>query len=254
MKFNNLAFSFLFLLVSCDIFLPVFAQVDNLNLRAPSDPEEVELNIPTKVKLESLPDFPASLKGTNKILESGNIIPIDARLRLSIDSFINAKTANIGDYFKAHVLEDFYIPTNPPKLVLPKGTWLRGRISSLKRPNIFRRSGKINIHLYQVVTPLSEVATVNAELDIQKGIINAQGLLDPISNYDVTRTLGPSESIPGFNSGVTIRVTSFGIPFVNELLSGSLAALFLQEEDNVLSRGQELQIVLRKDLQFDVEQ
>ena len=247
---------FLFLLLSTnhESRTTAFAQESNLDLRAPEESKEFEENIPSSVDVKNLPNFPQAIKKKNSLLRAqatSSIIPVNTRIRLAVDSFINAKTSMIGDYFKAHVLEDFYIPTDPPQLIIPKGSWVRGRISSIKRPNIFSRAGKIGLHLYQLVTPLSEVATLDAELDVEPGVVNSEGLLDPMTNFK-TKALEPTQNLINNPQGRVITVATLGTPVIGTLVAGTLTALFSQGDNISLSRGQELQIVLQKDLQLTV--
>ena len=131
--------SLFFLIVFSNCYV-AFAQQNNLTLRAPSFSGEDEENIPSRVDIKAIPSFP-------EIIKNKSLIPIDSRLRLSVDNFIDAKTSMIGDYFKAHVLEDLFISSEIPQLVVPKGSWVRGRVSFIKKPNIFSKSGKIVLHL-----------------------------------------------------------------------------------------------------------
>lgn len=234
--------------------LPVFAQENALKPRVPEKSSEVESNTPSKIDIKKLPNFPENLKGNSaahKLSAASATIPVNTRLRLSVDSFINAKTSKIGDYFKAKVLEDFHIPTSPPQLIIPKGSWIRGRISFLKRPNIFSRAGKIGLHLYQLVTPQGESTILDAELDVQQGLVNSEGLLDPMTGF-TTKALEPTQMLLESKYGKVISVVTLGTPVVGALISGSLIALFSQGDNITLNQGQELQIVLRKDIQLSV--
>ncbi|MBI3591660.1 MAG: hypothetical protein HY094_09835 [Candidatus Melainabacteria bacterium] len=245
---------FLFFLLLAQTFSCI-AQEADLKLRVPLESKGFEENIPSSIDIKKLPNFPNSLNKkspVHKVSASASTIPVDTRLRLSVDTFIDAKTSMVGDYFKAHVLEDFYIPTDPPQLIVSKGSWVRGRISYLKRPNIFSMAGKIGLHLYQLVTPLSEVATLDAELDVQKGVVNNEGLLDPMTNFG-TKAIEPTQMLLDSSQGRIISVATLGTPVIGTLIAGTLTALFSQGDNITLNRGQELQIVLQKDLQLTVD-
>ena len=238
-------------------FLPltsVKAQEGTFHLRPLSETEKVnnqEGNIPSSLETKNVPNFPkGSKKSTaHRISATATTIPMDTRLRLSVDSSLNAKTSMLGDYFKAHILEDFYIPTEPPQLIVPRGSWVRGRISFIKKPNILSMAGKIGLHLDGLTTPMGEVTTLDAELDVQQGFVNEQGLLDPMTNYR-TKALGPTQMLLDTQPGKIISVATLGTPVIGTLVAGSLLALFSQGDNITLNQGQELQIVLKKDIEL----
>ena len=217
--------------------IPSYSSEDDLKLKAPIQENEPQENLPSQIDLSTIPNFP-------KFGVSNTTIPLNTSLKLVVDNFIDAKTALIGDYFKAHVLEDFYIPTDPPQLILPKDSWIRGRISFLKRPNFFIKTGKIGLHLDQLVTPLGGALVLDAELDVQKGILNANGFLKPQAAKS-----SDSQFLP--DSTLTVPVSNLGAVLIDKLLSGKLFALFSQSDTTTLNKGQELQIVLQRNVQLE---
>ncbi len=223
--------------------IPSYCLEEELKLKAPIQENEPQENLPSQIDLSTIPNFPRFGVSTDGKRISGNdtTISLNTSLKLSVDNFIDAKTAKIGDYFKAHVLEDFYIQTNPPQLILPKGSWVRGRISFLKRPNFFIKTGKIGLHLDELVTPLGEALVLDTELDVQKGIVTENGLLKP-------QTTKPSDPQLLPVSTLTIPVSSLGVLLIDKLLSGKQFALFSQADTTTLSKGQELQIVLQRNV------
>ncbi len=256
MKFSNLILIVAVLFNSFSLCV-LYAQEPAVTLRAPSDfkEEESQDSIPTLFEVKKLPYFPSiehNVKTTpHKASLKSTSIPVNTRLRLVVDNYIDAAVSMLGDYFKAHVLEDFYIPTDPPQLVIPKGAWVRGRLSFLKKPSIFSMAGKIGLHLDQLVSPFGEVTLLDAELDIQQGIVNDQGLLDPMTNFG-TKALEPTQNLLDTTQGKLVSVVTLGTPVVGTLVTGSLIALFSQGDNVSLSRGQELQVVLKKDIQLNL--
>ncbi|OGI08600.1 MAG: hypothetical protein A3I68_01210 [Candidatus Melainabacteria bacterium RIFCSPLOWO2_02_FULL_35_15] len=209
---------------------------DSLSLKVPVQENESQENLPSQIDLNTIPHFP-------KPAVTNTTIPLNTSLKLVADNFIDAKTAKIGDYFKAHVSKDFYIQANPPQLILPKGSWVRGRISFLKRPNFFIKAGKIGLHLDELVTPLGETFVLDTELDVQKGILSEDGILKP-------QTTKPSNSQFLPDSILTVPVNNLETLLIDKLLSGKLFALFAQTDTTTLSRGQELQIVFNRNIQL----
>lgn len=214
---------------------------EELKPRMPSGLVDTEDNIPTYIDLKKIPSFPIKLK--NSGLQNPALL-INSRLRLSLDSPIDTKKSKVGDYFKAKVLEDFYLPMQPPQIIIPKGSWLRGRISYIKRPNFLNKTGKFNLHIHQLITPLSEAAVLDAEIYIEKGIVNSEGLMDPVSlneNEQLALQLGMQEKSVSVNESSKI---------IDSLFTGSLVGLHLDGDTNILNKGQELQILLKKNLQL----
>ena len=169
----------------------------------------------------------------------------------AIDEIKNGKLLILIDNKDRENEGDFYIPTEPPQLVIPKGSWVRGRVSFIKKPTIFSKAGKIGLYLDQLTTPFGEVTPLDAQLDVQQGIVNEQGLLDPMTNYG-TKALEPTQKLLETTQGKTISVIGLGTPVIGALVTGSLIALFSQGDNIMLNQGQELQIVLKKDIQLTV--
>lgn len=215
----------------------------DLKLIAPIQNDKQEENIPSQIDLSIIPNFPKISGGSEgrRISAGDTFISLNTPLKLSIDSFIDSKTAMIGDYFKAHILEDFYISADKSQLVLPKNSWVRGRISFLKRPNFFVKSAKIGLHLDQIVTPLGDTLILDAELDVQKGLVTENGTLRPVVSNQPSQQILPNPPVP---------VNNLGPSLLENLLTGKLYALFSQNDTTTLSRGQELQIVLQRNLQL----
>ncbi len=222
MKYSKILF--LFLLFSFNV--SSYSKEDELKLKAPIQESEQQENIPSQIDLSTIPSFP-------KLGVTNTNISLNSSLKLSVDNFIDTKTSMIGDYFKAHVLEDFYIPTNPPKLIIPKGSWVRGRISFLKRPNFFIKSAKITFHIDELVTPLGETLVLDAELDILK-----------------PSAVKPTDPQILFDNNVPVPVSNLETSLIGNLLTGKLYALFPQAEIVTINKGQELQIVLQRNIQL----
>ena len=251
MKYSNtevrdLKLVSLFLLLLLFVFsVPSYSKEDELKLKAPIQENEQQENLPSHIDLSTIPNFPkfgASTEG-RRIAVNDTAVPLNTSLKLVVDNYIDAKTAMIGDYFKAHVLEDFYISTDIPQLILPKGSWVRGRISFLKRPNFFIKTGKIGLHLDQLVTPLGETLVLDAELDVQKGILGESGLLKPSVIKQTDAKVWP-------DSTLNVSISNLGPSLIGSLLTGKLYALFSQNDTNTLNKGQELQIVLQRNVQL----
>ena len=245
MKFGKKSlFCFLLLLLLFVFNIPSYSREDELKLKAPIQENETQENLPSQIDLSTIPNFPKSSASSDgkRISANDTTVSLNTSLKLVVDNFIDAKTAMIGDYFKARVLEDLYISTDMPQLILPKGSWVRGRVSFLKRPNFFIKTAKIGLHLDQLITPLGETLVLDTELDIQKGILTENGLLKP-SAVKPTDAQWP-------DSNLTVSISNLGISLISSLLTGKVYALFSQADTTALNKGQELQIVLQRNVQL----
>lgn len=269
MRFNekeigNLIYKeFLFILFFVVLTSTVHAQVDNLVPRSPLDLQklgESQENIPTQIDFKNIPDFPKRINpkaSKLRILIQDESLPLDSRLKVMLDTPLSTKNSKVGDYFKAYVAEDFYLPTRPPTLLVPRGSWLRGRISFVKKPNILIMAGKLRINVDELVIPLGEVIPLNAIVDIQQGITNESGLLEPIllGEEGVSRAnklinkFFESKSISNnlVNEALVFKTLDFSV--IGSLIDGEIIALISSlSEMNTLNKGQELQLVLRREV------
>jgi len=227
------------------------AQVSKSQLRQPVELQYVEEHLPTKIDLHEIPSFSnpfRKLKNNYRIgLDQSSVtVPLNTRLRIKVDQYLDPKSTNVGDYFKAHIIEDFYFPSNPEWLLLPQGSWVRGTVSYVKRPNLFTRKGYIRIRIDQITTPLGDIIPLSAELNVQEGIINAGGGLDPFVNEKIVKGDQIVEEI----QTVVILFSEVDSKIVNKFLDGSLIALYFPASGDILNSGKELQIVLKKNIQF----
>lgn len=260
MKYSKLEIKH-FLFLSCLVIAFTFftftihAQEEDLTLREPPGNGDIEENAPSQIDLKAIPNFPSpdqksrgNINGLRGISSEEKIIPINGRLRLVVDDFISSKTAMAGDYFKSHILEDFFLPTEDSQLIVPKGSWLRGKISLIKKPNIFTMSAKFNLHLSLLSTPQGEVIPLDTEIDVQKGILNEQGFLEPLVNSQAK--VEPPTNLMQEGGLNIISVNNLDFSIIGKLLTGHLTALFLEGDNASLSKGQELQILLKKDIKL----
>lgn len=65
-------------------------------------------------------------------------VPAGTKLKIRFVSLIDSSSSNVGDVFMAQASEDLWAGK---QLILPKGTMLRGRVSSVERPGFLARVG-----------------------------------------------------------------------------------------------------------------
>ncbi len=178
-------------------------------------------------------------------------LPVQTRLKLVLETFVDAKASNPGDLFEAHVKDDLFYGTS---LLLAKGSLVRGRVFEVTKPRLLSRAAKIGLRLEQIVTPAGEVIPLDAALEFQKGLTNQKGQLDPGTNFG-TRVEGGVRAVTGMSSSGTARgaliaanVATLGAPAIATAIGGSAIAIFRSGDNVSLAPGQELEVQLTNDL------
>ena len=67
-----------------------------------------------------------------------------------------------------------------------------------------------------------------------------------------TKALEPTQMLLESQTGKVITVATLGSPVIGTLIGGSLVALFSEGDNISLYKGQELQVVLKTDIQLTV--
>ncbi len=200
--------------------------------------EETQLAPP--VKPQDVSEFAAA---PFKLGASMGQVPVETRLRISVETPLSAARSIVGEEFSARVLDDFYLQGDLRKLIVPKNTWIRGKVSYIKRPRLLSRSGKLGIKLDSLVTPQGDYVPLDADLVFMAGLVNQAGLLDPQTDFG-DKAIVPTKKLLRSDAGKVVSVATFGAPVVGTLLGGSIVALFSHGDAASLERGQELQIML----------
>ncbi len=222
------------------------AQVET-ELREPQNPDRGLEQQPAATENPESPtnvsDFAAS---PFKLGSQTAQIPTRTRLRMLVETAISAETAQIGDSFKAKVTEDYYLEGDYRKIIIPKNSWIRGKVSVVKRPRLLSRSGKLAIKLDSLVTPTGDYVALDADLSFVPGVVNFEGLLDPQTDFG-DKALSPTQKLLSSEKGRVISVATAGLPIAGSLLAGSVVALFSHGDAASVAKGQELQIIITKD-------
>ncbi|CAN5411708.1 hypothetical protein BH11CYA1_BH11CYA1_36870 [soil metagenome] len=178
-------------------------------------------------------------------------LPVQTRLKLVLETSVDAKASTPGDLFEAHVKDDLFYGTS---LLLAKGSLVRGRVFEVSKPRLLSRAAKIGLRLEQIVTPAGEVIPLDAALEFQKGLTNQKGQLDPGTNFG-TRVEGNVRAVTGLSSTGTARgaliaanVATLGAPAIATAIGGSAIAIFRSGDNVSLAPGQELEVQLTNDL------
>jgi len=265
-------------LANCILVQPAaLAANDTRSLRyAPAQPQSGFQN--STMDPKNVPDFPANMQvppqnisqpqgapggqqqadGTSTALKAdlaSTTLPVETRLRLVLETPVDAKTSTPGNIFEAHVKDDLFVGST---LLLPRGSIVRGRVFEVTKPRLLSRAAKIGLKLEQIVTPTGEVIPLDAALEFQKGLTNQKGQFDPGTNFG-TRVEGNLKSVTGMNSTGTARgaliaanVATLGAPAIATAIGGSAIAIFRSGDNVSLGVGQELEVLLTNDLGLQI--
>ncbi len=186
---------------------------------------------------------------------SSTTIPVQTRLRLVLETTVDARISQPGDIFEAHVKDDLTLGAS---LLLPRGSQVRGRVVEVKKPRLISRAAKIGLKLEQIVTPTGEVIPLDAALEFHKGMTNVKGQLDPGTSFG-SRVENNVKSVTGLNSQGSARsalmaanIATLGAPAIATAIGGSAIALFSSGDNVMLGPGQELEILLTNDLGLQI--
>lgn len=178
-------------------------------------------------------------------------LPVETRLRLVLETAVDAKASQPGDLFEAHVKDDLYVGMT---LLLPRGSFVRGRVAQVVKPRLLSRAAKIGLKLEQIVTPSGEVIPLDASVEFKKGLSNKKGELDPGTSFG-TRVEGNVKAVAGVNPDGTTKgalvaanIATLGAPVIATAIGSSAIALFSQGDNVSLGPGQEIEVLLTNDL------
>jgi hypothetical protein len=186
---------------------------------------------------------------------SSTTIPIETRLRLILETPVDAKMSQPGDIFEAHVKDDLFVGTS---LLLAKGSLVRGRVCEVTKPRLLSRAAKIGLKLEQIVTPTGEVIPLDAGLEFHKGTTNAKGQLDPGTSFgsrvsgDVKAAAGIGGKGPGHGALIAANVATLGAPAVATAIGSGAIAIFRSGDNVNMTPGQELEVLLTNDLGLQI--
>ena len=224
--------------------------IDSADIRKPINQlAEAEHITNQPSKPEAVSDFAAS---PFKLVSTAAKVPMKANLRLVVQETLSAKKSKLGDEFKAKVSQDFYLEGDFRKLIIPKDSWIRGKVSFVKKPGLISRSGKLGIKLDSLITPQADYVPLNADLIFAEGMVNEQGLLDPQTGFK-DKAIQPTKKLLSSDTGKIASVATLGVPVMGTLVAGSVIALFSHGDSASVAKGQELQIVLTKDTNLSLQ-
>lgn len=87
---------------------------------------------------------PQSQNDLEILVPAGTVIPI------ALSSYLNSKSTQVGDTFYADTLYPIWIQQ---RLVIPKGSTIRGTVTAVTRPGFIRGKGRLAIRIDDILLP-----------------------------------------------------------------------------------------------------
>jgi hypothetical protein len=186
----------------------------------------VSLSLNTKGYSEPLPgntpDAPEAVNSTFKIDTATEKVPVGTVLKIAFNNHMDSRVTQGGEPFTAVLLEDFtsIIKSGAGKsgvgqcnqtvsaqsnveshkrIIIPAGTFIRGRVSEVKRPGLFSRGGAIGLNFDHIVLSTGDLLPLDLNLSTQNTLVNRKGELysDPGVGKKVSR--GVQDGLGTFN-------------------------------------------------------
>ena len=88
-------------------------------------------------------------------------IPVDTRVRLTLQSPINSKLSEPGDTITATLAEPLFIDG---EMILPRGAEFQGRIVAIARAKRGQRSSNLTINFERAITPAGFTVPISAQV------------------------------------------------------------------------------------------
>lgn len=105
-------------------------------------------------------------------------VPAGTYLTIAFNNQMDARITEAGEPFTATLTEDFlHNAGGYERVILPKGSIIRGRVSKINRPSFFSRGGAIYLDFDHVVLPSGELLPLDLNLSTTNTIVNKNGAL-----------------------------------------------------------------------------
>jgi type IV secretion system protein VirB10 len=199
-------------------------------------------------------------------VEGETIIPIGTRVPLVLLNSVSTKHASPDDLV---YLESVYPVVVNGRIVIPPGTYVSGRVTSVKRPGRVKGKGELYVRFEQIILPNGIIRDLTGSVgaldgrspegfDKEEGKITSEG-----NKGGDARTVGESTATgagigviagaAGSNAGLGL-----GIGSAAGAAAGLIGVLASRGPDAILEKGTQLDMVLDRglifkdeDLQFD---
>ena len=239
---------------------PVPLVVFAILLSPAAQPSLFAQGTPAASPAEAAPLNQANAKPTSPAFDNDLIaVPTGTRLPLMLRNGINTRTAKAGDsvYF-----ETAYPIAQNNRIVIPMGSFVRGKILESKRPGLIKGRGEFRMVLEQMTFPngytVSLAATPSsADRDGREGV-DAEGKIVGPSGSGRDKVLVLATTAGGAYIGTLAGVVANGAPVKGALIGGGagvaaglIAILLTCGPEAELPRGTMLDVVFDHPLVLD---
>jgi hypothetical protein len=122
-----------------------------------------------------------------KIGSDTQLVPEGTMLKITFNTAMDSRISAVGDPFTASVRGDFAVPSAKPggaaRIILPKGTIIRGRVDTVKKPGLFSHGGSIGLTFDHVVLPSGELMPLTLNLAAENHEVKRIGKEQQYSLY-----------------------------------------------------------------------
>lgn len=191
--------------------------------------------------------------------EGETIIPIGTRVPLVLLNSISTKHASPDDLV---YLESVYPVVVDGRIVIPPGTYVSGRVTSVKRPGRVKGKGELYVRFEQIILPNGIIRDLTGSVgaldgrspegfDKDEGKITSEG-----NKGGDARTIGESTAT-GASIGVIAGAAGsnaglgLGLGSAAGAAAGLIGVLASRGPDAILEKGTQLDMVLDRGLLFD---
>lgn len=193
--------------------------------------------------------------------EGETIIPIGTRVPLVLLNSVSTKHASPDDLV---YLESVYPVVVNGRIVIPPGTYVSGRVTSVKRPGRVKGKGELYVRFEQIILPNGIIRDLTGSVgaldgrspegfDREEGRITSEGNKGgdarTIGETAATgATIGVIAGAAGSNAGLGL-----GIGGAAGAAAGLIGVLASRGPDAILEKGTQLDMVLDRGLLFKDE-
>lgn len=186
-------------------------------------------------------------------VESEMVVPEGTVLSVVLSSFLNTRSTQVGDHFYADVVYPIWLQQ---RLVIPKGSTVRGTVTEVVRPGRVKGKGRLAVRIEDILLPNGVKRNLNAsfrgihgpgteKIDRRTETVEAS----PTKGQDAGQIVGPTGqgaiigAIAGGGRGA-------GIGAGAGAAVGLATVLFSRGQDLVIEPGTEFELELKQPLKF----
>ncbi len=155
-------------------------------------------------------------------------VPAGTMLKIMFNTAMDARITEAGEPFTAFIEKDF--ATKPlssalERVILPKGTMVRGRIEEVRKPRFFSRGGTIRLSFDHVVLPSGDLLPLDLNLSARNDQVKRiRSAGESVEQYALYTDPGVGHKIhKGLESGVSTfnKIRKSGVDAGKDVAGGA---------------------------------